>query len=281
MKRDRSFMPLYPSLVSVILPHYNSSMYLESALLSVMRQSHPDIEIIVVDDCSDEEHFRKAKEICQQYDIDIHRLEVNSGPARARNEGILRSKGNWLLFLDADDLLTPHSIAHRLKAARPGTVWITGIMWRVPVWQKGLSPAAIIRGAFVSVSTIRNANIAKTAHYLLWNRLPKPWSVFGIHANLFAREAFIRFGLFDEELRLGEDTEFGDRMQLVAGIAPVRRFRVVALYRQHVSQTTVRIKDSRQHDLRQHNLDRRRTEGIRPENTRCYPEEHASNNPPP
>ena len=92
-------------LVSVIITSYNYARYLERAIRSALNQSMPagTFEVIVVDDCStDESHF-----ILENYKDEIRmvKMEKNSGLSAARNAGIKKAKGQFVIFLDADDYI--------------------------------------------------------------------------------------------------------------------------------------------------------------------------------
>ncbi|MEV5525539.1 bifunctional glycosyltransferase/CDP-glycerol:glycerophosphate glycerophosphotransferase [Streptomyces prunicolor] len=104
---------------SVIVPAYKVQAYLHECLESVLSQSYPDLELIAVDDCSpdacgaiiDEFAARDAR-------VRAVHLPENQGLGRARNAGLAQATGDYLVFLDSDDTLTPdalRSIADRLK----------------------------------------------------------------------------------------------------------------------------------------------------------------------
>ena len=108
-------------LVSVIIPTYNRSQQTIRAAYSVLAQSGVgeffDLEVIVVDDCSDEVDFSSLKEGLQDTKVRIIRSEKNSGgPAIPRNLGIEASKGNWLAFLDSDDMWREAKLISQLEA---------------------------------------------------------------------------------------------------------------------------------------------------------------------
>ncbi len=92
--------------VSIIIPVFNKADYLGDCLDSVLRQTFRDLEVICVDDASDDQ----CREILQNYAIRDSRVKVicnneNLGPAPSRNRGIEEAKGRFLRFVDADDLL--------------------------------------------------------------------------------------------------------------------------------------------------------------------------------
>ena len=98
-------------LVSVVIPCYNQAHFLGEAIESVLAQSHPNFEIVVVDDGSTD----NTSEVAGRYPgVRLIRQE-NQGLAGARNTGIRRSNGSYLVFLDADDRLLPHALEVSLK----------------------------------------------------------------------------------------------------------------------------------------------------------------------
>ncbi|EYE89476.1 glycosyl transferase [Fervidicella metallireducens AeB] len=91
--------------VSVIIPYYNREKTLIRALQSVVNQSFKDFEIILVDDGSTDNSHKLADEFMENHKNICfkHIYQKNSGPSRARNEGIRASEGQYIAFLDSDD----------------------------------------------------------------------------------------------------------------------------------------------------------------------------------
>lgn len=96
------------SIVSIIIPAYNTEAYIHRAIESSLRQTYPDIEIVVVDDGSTDSTLK----IAQGYDD--KRIKVlhqdNKGVSNARNNGIREAKGKYVMFLDSDDWLEDDSV---------------------------------------------------------------------------------------------------------------------------------------------------------------------------
>lgn len=97
-------------LVSVIIPFYKGREWLIFALDSVYRQTHRKIEIILIDDGSPE----NIDDIIEKYNDIIYIKIKNSGPAIARNKGIEIATGEYVCFLDADDVFLPQKIEKQL-----------------------------------------------------------------------------------------------------------------------------------------------------------------------
>lgn len=98
--------------VSIIIPIYNASKYLEETLQSIINQTYKELEIILVNDASPDLEDEK---ICKRYvgkdkRIKYWKLSENSGPGEARNFGFLHSTGDYILFFDADDILVDNGI---------------------------------------------------------------------------------------------------------------------------------------------------------------------------
>ena len=94
-------------LVSVIMPVFNGQLLIKRALVSILNQTYSNIEIIVVDDCSQDQTISAIKNVIvsnvSSIEITLKKLDVNKGVANARNEGMALAKGEFIAFLDADD----------------------------------------------------------------------------------------------------------------------------------------------------------------------------------
>ncbi|MDJ0533055.1 MAG: glycosyltransferase [Xenococcaceae cyanobacterium MO_207.B15] len=100
-------------LVSVIVPVYNVENYISQTINSILNQTYPHFELLIIDDESPD----SSVEICQQF-IDS-RIKIisqkNRGLAGARNTGIRHAKGDYLAFLDSDDLWLPEKLAQHVQ----------------------------------------------------------------------------------------------------------------------------------------------------------------------
>lgn len=101
--------------VSVVIPVWNAARYLPETLRSVLRQTRPPEEIVVVDDGSTDESAALAEGFGPT--VCVLRQE-NRGESAARNRGIEAARGEWIAFLDADDLWHPEKLARQLAAVR-------------------------------------------------------------------------------------------------------------------------------------------------------------------
>lgn len=101
--------------VSVLIPCFNAEGFLAETLESVLRQTHPAAEILAIDDGSSDATF----ELLRRFGDRVQALQQpNAGASVTRNRLLARAQGEYLQFLDADDLLAPDAIALRLAHAR-------------------------------------------------------------------------------------------------------------------------------------------------------------------
>ena len=107
-------------MISVVIPLYNKETSIAQSLNSVLSQSYDDFEVVLVDDGSTDGSVAVVESI---NDSRIHLIrQENGGPSKARNTGVKYAKGEWILFLDADDELLPGALDtfHKLSEAHPG-----------------------------------------------------------------------------------------------------------------------------------------------------------------
>ncbi|MGB7207241.1 MAG: glycosyltransferase [Pyrinomonadaceae bacterium] len=99
------------SLVSVIIPNYNYEHYLSEAVDSVLAQTYPNIEIIIVDDGSKD----NSRETIESYGDKVTAIfQKNQGVSAARNNGVATSSGKFVAFLDADDVWLPEKLERQI-----------------------------------------------------------------------------------------------------------------------------------------------------------------------
>lgn len=106
-------------LVSVIIPLYNASKYIKQTLTSVVNQTYQNIEIIVIDHASSDNSLAKLEEMSDSiHNLSIIRCNENKGgPAFPRNIGINVSKGDYIAFLDSDDVWENNKIETQINVA--------------------------------------------------------------------------------------------------------------------------------------------------------------------
>lgn len=99
--------------VSVIIPAYNSELYIREAIESALAQTYKDLEIIVIDDDSTDKTGQIAKSFGSG--LTYIRHNHNRGPSAARNTGIKHVNGEYIAFLDSDDIWLPNKIQEQIK----------------------------------------------------------------------------------------------------------------------------------------------------------------------
>jgi glycosyltransferase involved in cell wall biosynthesis len=104
-------------LVSIIVPCYNAAQWLSATLESALAQTWPRVEIIVVDDGSSDDSVAIAKRLVAR-GVRVESIR-NSGAAAARNHGVACAQGEFLQFLDADDILAPDKLERQLDRLLP------------------------------------------------------------------------------------------------------------------------------------------------------------------
>lgn len=103
------------SLVSIIIPCFNSEKFIVETIQSVQNQSYKNWEIIAVDDCSSDATVTIILEMIEKDDrIQLFQFEKNSGTGVARNKGLSIAKGRYISFLDADDLWKPEKLQKQI-----------------------------------------------------------------------------------------------------------------------------------------------------------------------
>lgn len=102
--------------ISVIVPLYNKEQIIERTVKSVLNQSFTNFELIIVNDGSTDNSFEIVKNIQDKRIVLIE--QSNGGPSKARNTGVKAAKGDWIIFLDADDELLSDAMENFMKLAR-------------------------------------------------------------------------------------------------------------------------------------------------------------------
>ena len=103
-------------LVSIITPSYNSQTFIEESIKSILLQTYTNWELIIIDDCSSD----NSRNILTQYKSKVSRIKIllnhsNLGAAQSRNAGMTQAKGDYIAFLDSDDLWFPKKLEIQLS----------------------------------------------------------------------------------------------------------------------------------------------------------------------
>jgi glycosyltransferase involved in cell wall biosynthesis len=223
-------------LVTVIIGAYNAERYLAEAIDSVLAQTHPRLELIVVDDGSTDGSGR----IAESYGDPVRCIrQENGGMAAARNRAIPEARGDYLAFLDADDRFPPDKLRSQLAVfeAQPELDVVYGHVTEF------LSP---------DLDEAARALLRAPEHDVPW---PTP------NLMLVKRESFLRVGLFSTELKVGIGVDWyarANELGLRSAAPPV----VVLERRLHAENNGIRQRESKPQYLHvlKAALDRRRAE---------------------
>jgi glycosyltransferase involved in cell wall biosynthesis len=222
--------------VSVVIPAYNAERYLPAALDSVLAQTYPAQEIIVVDDGSADATLQAARRYGPP--VQAH-AQAHSGPAVARNLGVSLARGDFLAFLDADDLWAADKLECQLAAlaADPALDMVFGLS------RQFASP---------ELDDAVKARLARDGQVL---------AGYYTGAFLIRRAAFDRVGPFSTELRVGEFLDWYMRA-VDAGLRGHMLPQVVVQRRMHTDNQTVRDRHAQGDYVRllKAGLDRRRAQ---------------------
>jgi alpha-1,3-rhamnosyltransferase len=100
-------------LVTVIIASYNHAPYIEQCILSVVNQTYPHIELLVIDDGSTDDSVGRIERLQQQYGFDL-RVQQNKGLTHTLNEAIARAQGSLIAPFGSDDIMVPERIAKQV-----------------------------------------------------------------------------------------------------------------------------------------------------------------------
>lgn len=103
-----------PTLVTVIIASYNHGPYIEQSILSVLNQTYPHIELLVVDDGSTDDSVERIERLQAQHGFDF-RVQRNKGLTHTLNEAIARAKGTLIAPFGSDDIMMPDRIAIQVQ----------------------------------------------------------------------------------------------------------------------------------------------------------------------
>jgi hypothetical protein len=168
-------------LVTVIIPVFNGQKFIREAVENVLIQKYPALEIIIVNDGSTDQ----TEDIIKQLPVDVrYFIQENSGPAAARNRGIRDASGEFITFLDVDDLW-PENNLHSLMEE----------MIRYP-------ELYVVRG----YGQLMEYDVEMDIYNFIGS--PKDSFFHFIGAGLYRKTVFEKVGLFDPTLRFAEDADW-------------------------------------------------------------------------
>jgi glycosyltransferase involved in cell wall biosynthesis len=220
-------------LVSIIIPAYNYAHFLGNCIESVLSQTHQNLEIIVVNDGSTD----NTDDVVRRYSNRISYIsKQNGGLPSARNAGLDEVKGDYVLFLDADDHLPRDSIAKRVQFLEANSD-VDIAVCRSKNFVN--SPRADFQ--------VRNWPLEKNdfdVHLAHFNIAPP-------HAFLSRKSACDAIGYFDNGLKACEDYDYWVRA--IANSLSIKRSPGLVYYRRHAKSMSANNKNQWTHDLILHN----------------------------
>jgi glycosyltransferase involved in cell wall biosynthesis len=219
-------------LISVVIPCYNAKRYLAGALRSVLSQGWSSLEVIVVDDGSSD---GSADLVAREFPEVVLLRQSNQGAAAARNLGIRHARGEWIAFLDSDDVWLPGKLKAQWQRiqAEPGARMV------YTAWKEWESECAEPSGEDL-------ASLIEGAGKETWGG-PSGWiypqllldCVVWTSTVMAQRSLLEEVGPFDPELRLGQDYDLWLRASRLTPILRVHK--PYALYRIHPANSTKRV----------------------------------------
>lgn len=184
-------------MISVIIPTYNSEKYINEALISVLRQTYTDFEIIVIDDGSTD----RTKEIIENKFPGVRYFYIsNQGASKARNYGIQRARGEYIAFLDADDLWLPEKLEKQLKEFNDDQELMMVFTEHLEFDTNGFR-----KSVFSKKEKLMKGDVVKKIFLYSYVALP---------TVMVRRKVFQEIGYFDESLKVAEDDNLWMRIAL-------------------------------------------------------------------
>lgn len=181
-------------LISIIIPSYNSAAYICDAIASAVNQTYKEIEVIVIDDGSTDNSAILISEYIQQFSNVYFYKQTNKGACAARNFGLTKANGEYIQFLDSDDLLVEDKLERQVSYI-------------------GTEEVITFCNTINFLGDDTNAIISKTTKpdNLSLGDLISKFYVF-TPTVLFPKQVFAKFGKFDEKLKRAQEHEFHVRL---------------------------------------------------------------------
>jgi hypothetical protein len=210
-----------PGLVSVVIPTHNRAGLIGETLDSVLRQTYPHVEAVVVDDGSTDGTDKVVADCIERNGRERIRYfrQEHAGGQRARNRGMAEAKGGFLQFLDSDDLLHAEKLARQVEVlnSRADLDFVVGTVVDFVDAGNLLTPPPSGSGPAVSLAGFFSG------------------TAFLIHAPLFRRSSLQKVGKWDESLPCAQETNYFGRV-LAAGLRGEFLTEAVCYRRVHVSR---------------------------------------------
>ena len=120
-------------LVSIVVPFYNVELYIEQCLTSLIEQTYKNIEILCIDDCGQDNSVEIVKKYAKEDSrVKLIRHKKNKGLGGARNTGLKKANGEYILFIDSDDWVETncvYEVVSKMNSTRVNSVWFKADFW--------------------------------------------------------------------------------------------------------------------------------------------------------
>lgn len=212
-------MKFEKGLVSVVIPSFNRSAYIDEAIQSVRSQGYPYVELIVVDDGSTDGSFEKLKQLQDQGILELltHPGQQNRGQSAAINLGIGHAKGEYLAILDSDDMFAADKLSDQVSFLQDNPSF--GMVY-------GQGHAVDAVGNFLfKVPGDNHIEPSDPNRLLLDCYMALPGGA------LIRRSVFNKVGLFEEVFRAGQDHDMAIRIMEATNCAYLPK--LAFYYRKH------------------------------------------------
>jgi glycosyltransferase involved in cell wall biosynthesis len=202
-------------MVSVVMPCYNAARYVDEAIGSLQKQTYADLEILAVNDGSTDDTQAHLDRLAANDPRVRVFTQANAGPSAARNRAMRNLRGQYVCFLDGDDIYLPEKIERQVRFLdeHPAVDLVFSDYYH---GDSELNLIALTSGR------IPHTDMVEAFAMRNW---------FGIHAVLFRRSLMARVGEFDESLRMAEDWDYWIRCAQTGSFAYVAG--PMTIYRVH------------------------------------------------
>ncbi len=213
-------------LVSVIVPTYNRENLIIRALNSILNQTYKNIEIIVVDDSSQDNTFQKVNQFSNKiHKITYIRNKKNVGPAVSRNIGIRKSKGDYIAFLDSDDVWLATHLEESIKILQEENAYLSSAFWyerREGEEEKAFYNEEHIKAAIQELDPKVSELYYRFGRDFFRYAISHDFYCYHINTLVIDRRAIENEALFNPKLRASEDMDFTLRLIERYGLCLVR-----------------------------------------------------------
>lgn len=227
-------MSMKETLVSIVMPAYNCEKYIDEAINSVLAQTYKNWELLVIDDGSKDATFQILSEFSKNdYRIKPLKNEKNLGVSATRNRGIELASGEWIAFLDSDDIWNPSKLEKQLEAADKTSVGFvfTGASY---INEDGQPYKGIFEvPAKVSYKELRNQNVISCSSVIVKKKYFKNIKMErdDMHEDFAVWLRILRLGVtaygINEPLliyRISRDSKSGNKLKTIKMTYKVFRF---------------------------------------------------------